>query len=234
LKEDGGFDLAMSAVAKRMATIRFSKVALSFQHGAVTVRTQLTQGDFPNYHSLIPQNQPHKVAFSAEEAFRAVKSLREIASEGSGVVRLIWDEGNLTISARGEETGAISNQIRARARGGEGRIAIDIRYLSGYLSGKDGQVLMETAAPSAPARFYCDGYPDVLLMPMFVEWGDEAPDAPAPAEESAPVDEAEPSAKGEEDVPDVDSSGEEPEAASAPAARAKRPRRPRSSRSSDA
>ena len=214
LQQDGDFRLARAAVAKRMATIQFSNIALSFQHGAVTVRTQLTQGEFPNYSQLIPTDLPHRVTFDAEETLRAVRSLALVAAgDGSGMVRLQWASDRLMFSGQAAETGAISASVRAHIQGDEARIAFDSRYLLGYLKGKMGMVLLETAAPSSPARFYHSGSPDVILMPMFAKWGDAAP-----ADESTPVDEASPSAEGEEDVPEVDSSGEEPEAAPAPAA----------------
>jgi DNA polymerase III sliding clamp (beta) subunit (PCNA family) len=167
-KGDGKFRLALQAVAKRLATVRFTQDALSFEHGAVTIRVQLTTGEFPNYHQLIPTELPNKVSFDAEQALRVLKSVAAVADDGSGIVRLEWAGERLTFSARAAETGAISGDVRAHIQGGEGKIAFNHTYLMDYLAGKLGPVLMETSGPSVVGRFFCSGSPDVLIMPLFV------------------------------------------------------------------
>ena len=197
LKQDGGFRMAMLAVAKRLATIKFTPTALSFQHGAVTIRVQLTEGEFPNYHALIPTDLPNKVSFDAEDALRAVRSLAEVAEDGSGIVRLSWSDGSLRVSASSEEFGAVGARIRADIQGSDGRIAFNIKYLTAYLQGKLGMVLLETSTPETPGRFFHSGSPDVLVMPMFVSDRADTTTEPAaeqPADEEAPSD-------GHEDTP---------------------------------
>ena len=179
LKKDGSFRMAMLAVAKRLATIRFSPIALSFEHGGVVIRVQLTQGEFPDYDALVLKDLPNKVSFDAEEALRAVKSLLGVAEDGSGIVRLSWSDGSLRVSGSSEEFGAVGARIRAHIQGSDGRIAFNIKYLTAYLHGKLGMVLLETATPSSPGRFYHSGSPDVLIMPMF------ASDPAAPTTEPA-------------------------------------------------
>jgi hypothetical protein len=186
-KGDGKFRLALQAVAKRLATVRFTQDAMSFEHGAVTIRVQLPTGEFPNYHQLIPADLPNKVSFDAEQALGVVKSVAAVAADGSGIVRLQWAGERLTFSARAAETGAISGDVRAHIQGGEGKIAFSYKYLMDYLAGKLGPVLLETSTPSSAARFFCAGSPDVLIMPMFVQWDgdattDPATDQPASAE----------------------------------------------------
>jgi DNA polymerase III sliding clamp (beta) subunit (PCNA family) len=217
----------MSAVAKRMATIKFTPAALSFHHGAVTVWVQLTQGEFPNYRLLIPTNLTNKVSFDAETALRAIRSLADIASDGSGIVRLQWSGGRLEFSAHAEEAGTISASIPGHSQGGEGRIAFNIRYLLEYLHGKLGMVLLETSDPSSPGRFFHSGTPDVLIMPLFVsdptapttEPAADQPAAGSPADEEAPEEPTrDQQAPGDEGTP------EEPAAAASPPTRSKKPR----------
>ena len=167
LKPGGGFRMA-TLVAKRLAAVRFTRTALTFQHGAVTVWVQMPLGEFPNYHLLIPSDLPNKVSFDAEEALRAVRSLAEVASEGSGIVCLAWYGDILDLSATGEEAGTISARVRAHIQGEEARIAFNIKYLNDYLAGKVGPVLMETSTPSSPARFFHSGSPDLVQMPMHI------------------------------------------------------------------
>jgi DNA polymerase-3 subunit beta len=216
LKEDGSFRMAMLAVAKRMATIKFTPAVLSFHHGAVTIQTQLTQGGFPDYRQLIPTDLPHKVTFDAEEALRAVRSLADIAAEGSRIVRLEWSGDRLMLSARSKEAGTMGTSMCAHIQGEEGKIAFNIRYLGDYLAGKLGMVLMETSTTSSSARFYHSGSPDALLMPMFVQWAGDPAAGPA----------AEAAADGE--APEELTYGQEtPVAEEIPAEPAAAPKRPR-------
>ena len=198
-KPDGEFRMAQLAVAKRMARISLAPGRLSFEHGSVEVRLQCASGEFPNYRQLIPTDLPNKVSFDAEEALRALRSLQDVAADGSGIVRLTWSDGTLGLSASAEETWTISASVRAHIQGKEARIAFNIKYLLGYLHGKMGTVLLETAAPSSPGRFFCSGSPDVLIMPLYVKWGDEPATEPtdaSPSAEEAPVD-APPGAEAE-------------------------------------
>ena len=220
LKQDGSFRMAMLAVAKRMATLKFTPAALSFHHGAVTIHVRLAEGEFPNYHQLIPTDLPHKVSFDAEAALRAIRSLQDVASEGSGIVRLSWTDNTLTFYARSEESANISANVRAHSQGGGGKIAFDIRYLTGYLAGKMGMVLLETSEPKTPGRLFCSGNPDVLLMPMYVQWDGSPTTEPAadqPADEEAP---GEPVASGAASP----NGTEEPETPAEPAPAAAKPR----------
>jgi DNA polymerase III sliding clamp (beta) subunit (PCNA family) len=214
--------MAMLAVAKRMATIRFTPAALSFHHGAVTVWVQLTQGEFPNYRQLIPTDLSHKVTFDAEEALRAVRSLQDIAVDGSGIVRLQWARERLMFSARAEEAGSLITCIPGHSQDGEGRIAFNIRYLTGYLAGKLGMVLLETATPSSPGRFFHSGSPDVLIMPLFVS------DSAAPTTEPAADQPADEEAPGEptddQQAPGDQREPEKPAAAASPPSTSKKPR----------
>ncbi len=225
LKQDGGFRMAMLAVAKRLATIKFTPTALSFQHGAVTIRVQLTEGEFPNYHALIPTDLPNKVTFDAEEALRAVRSLAEVARDGNGIVGLSWSGDTLTLSARTAEAPAISTSVRAHIQGEEGRIAFNLRYLADYLAGKLGMVLLETSTPSSPGRFFHSGSPDLVQMPMFVS-DPTAPTAEPAAAQEVPTDEEAPVEPPEDQqAPGDKGTPEDPAAAASPPTRSKKPRR---------
>ena len=228
LKKDGSFRMAMLAVAKRMATLKFTPAALSFHHGAVTIWVQLTQGEFPNYHQLIPTDLTNKVTVDAEAALRAVRSLQDIAADGSGIVRLQWSTDRLVFSGQAQEVGSITTSVPAHSQDGGGRIAFNIKYLIGYLQGKLGMVLLETSASSAPGRFFHSGSPDVLIMPLFVS--DPAGPTTEPAADhkgvGGPADaEASQEPADDQHAPADEGTPEEPAAAPFPPARSKKPRR---------
>ena len=61
----------------------------------------------------------------------------------------------------------------ASIKGDPSNIAFNAKYLLEYFSGKEGLILMETSSVSSPARFTHGRSANLVLMPMFVEWGDE-------------------------------------------------------------
>ena len=171
--------MARMAVAKRMMQVRFQTNQASFQFGEATVYTQLLVGEFPNYQQMIPEGQPSKVTFDAEETYRVVRMLAPVAAEGSNIIRMEWEGQAMKLSAQAEETGSVSSTIPVTAHGEPGRIAFNSKYLVEYLAGKYGLVLMESSSPSSPGRFTHAGSANMVLMPMFV--------APINAEGSASI-----------------------------------------------
>ncbi|GAJ15116.1 unnamed protein product, partial [marine sediment metagenome] len=69
-----------------------------------------------------------------------------------------------------------------------GRTALNYTYLLDYLSGKQGIVTLSKYDDTSPVVFQYRSSPRVLIMPLFVEWGDEKPTASEEAEpEPEPV-----------------------------------------------
>ncbi len=88
--------------------------------------------------------------------------------------------------ARATETGEVTTQFRLLVPcTAAGRIAISSNYLVEYFKGQEGIVNMGVNSPSAPALFTTPGMPDVVIMPMFVQWNGEPAAETPPAEEPA-------------------------------------------------
>ena len=195
-------EAARMAIARRMARVRYSAEVslLSLTLGEATLTTQLLMGDFPNYHTLIPEDQSRQVTFDAAEAYRAVRMLSGMAEDGSGIIRMNWEADAIEFSAGADDLGNIAQTMPATIHGEPGRIAYNSRYLLEYLASKEGLILMETSTVSSPGRFTHARSPNLVLMPMFVQWGDEP-------EEEAPESEGEVE-RAVDESPPVESDGE--------------------------
>ena len=101
---------------------------------------------------------------------RAVLRVRGIAKEGAGIVRLVWTETELTVSAKSEEKGESEAKIPANALDGPGHIALNVSYLVEYLKGKDSFVTFGVTNDSSPVLFQYPRTPATVVMPMFVQW----------------------------------------------------------------
>lgn len=200
------------ATAKRLLRLEYDlgKHLARFTFGKVCLYTQLVEGTFPNYGPLIPTDLPQRASFMAGDMRQALDLVREVARGGSGIVRLSWEGEDMTVMATATEMGEVTAQVRLLVPcTAAGKIAIDVKYLVEYFKGQEGIVSMGVSSPSAPALFTTAGMPDVVMMPMFVQWDGEAPKQPAP---EAPTGQSE-EATSAQPIP----AGEGQEAASEPA-----------------
>ena len=196
-----------------------SKVRVDFGRTASVV-INLIAGSPPEWLKLIPKGEPilqSQVFVPQLEA--AVKRVRAVAKDGKGIVRLVFADGNLTVSATNEEQEISATIDTLNTQGEPGRTALNYSYLLDFLSGKQGIITLSQYDKVGPVVFQYQNSPRVLIMPMFVQWGDEKPAAekaeaePETIEEEPevePVDELEPPL--EEEAAEV----EEPEPAAAP------------------
>ncbi|MBA7571016.1 Beta sliding clamp [subsurface metagenome] len=143
---------------------------LMARFGRVTLFSNPIEGSAPNFGKLIPQEPPLKVRVFAPEFERAVRRCAEIASDGSGTIRLSWTETALTISAKEEEKGSVEAKIPVQTEGGTGKIAVNVKYLLGYLNGKEGLVTICAKGAQDPLLFRHGTSPLVVIMPKFVKW----------------------------------------------------------------
>ena len=192
-------DLAHLAVAKRPLEMAVNAAYLQARFGRVTMLTQLIQGTFPNYRQLVPEKFAFRVRVMARDLEQGCRAIQQVAKDGSGIVRLVWSNSTLSLSARADEVGEIKLSIPVQTDGGEGKTALKINYLLAYLRGKEGLVEMRVNTPASPVVFHHSNSPLVVVMPMFVQW--DGPPAPSQRE-------PEPQAQEEAEVPNE---GAEPE-----------------------
>ena len=158
-----------------MALIGENKLRVDFGESASVV-INLIQGNPPEWLQLIPKGQPTLQShLFAPQLEAAVKRVRDVARDGSGIVRMVFADGKLTVSATGEEQEIRATLDVISTQGEPGRTAINYTYLLRYLSGKQGIITLSQYPESAPLVFEYQKSPRVLIMPMFVQWGDEKP-----------------------------------------------------------
>jgi len=177
----------------RIALVGENKFRVDFGQAASVV-INLIQGNPPEWLQLIPKGEPIlRSHLFAPQLEAAVKRVRDIARDGSGIVRMAFADGKLTVSAVGEEQEIRATLDVISTQGEPGRTAINYTYLLRYLAGKQGIITLSKYDNTGPLVFEYQKSPRVLIMPMSVQWGDEKP---ATAEENP---EEEPGASLEEE-----------------------------------
>jgi len=183
-----------------MALAGENKVRLDLGRTASVV-INLVQGDPPEWLKLIPKGESMlQSQVFAPQLEAAVKRVRTVAKDGKGIVRMVFADGNLTVSAKAEDQEISATMDTLNTQGEPGRTALDYTYLLDYLSGKQGIVILSKYDDTSPVVFQYQNSPRVLIMPMFVEWGDEKPTAAEEAEPEPETIEENPEAEPEEEL----------------------------------
>jgi len=161
--------LVEMVTSQRQIQLALGKKMLVFKVGSATLTSKLVEGTPPDHRRLIPDDTPIKVHFFSSEMERAINRLKDVARNGKSIVRLVWEENTINVSAQSEDKRQVETSLSAMVDT-PGKIAISVDYLLSYLSGKDGMVTMGVRSESEPALFRYNGAPLVLIMPMHVDW----------------------------------------------------------------
>ena len=113
---------------------------------------------------------------------------------------MVFADGKLTVSAKGEDQEISATMDTLNTQGEPGRTALNHTYLLDFLSGKQGIVIFSKYDKTGPLVFQYQNSPRVLIMPMFVQWGDEKPTAAEKAEPEPETIEENPEVEPEEEL----------------------------------
>ena len=160
-------------------TINKQRSQVLFRLRGSELVSQLIQGTFPNYSQLIPESHSTKAQVKVSEVLKATRSASVFARDGSGIVRMILNQGkkntpgSITVSARAEEVGDNTADIEAVIEGEEAKIAFNSKYLMDVFSVLESEeVVLETTNSSSPGVIRpVEGEQWIqVIMPMFVQW----------------------------------------------------------------
>lgn len=162
---------------------------------SVSVIVKLVEGSPPAWIKLIPKDEPVlKAQFFARELDTAVRRVRDVANQNKGIVRLQFEGEICTVSATADGREVSAKIPLLSVDGAPNRLALNVGYLTEYLSGKDSIITMAWTGKMAPASFQAPKSPRVLIMPMTAQWDKPLPGtqpepeaATTPPEQPAPV-----------------------------------------------
>ena len=154
----------------------------------VRYRWRGVDGKFPDYERLVPASFNTVVSFDANEAIRAVGSLK-ILSESSKFfpIDLSIADGKMVVSSP-DEKGQTEIAVDAQ---GEGKIRVSSSYLADALRACGGMVELKLVNPQSAMVFAVDGF-ELVTMP--IQSGaspkptETKPSEPAKAETTQPAE----------------------------------------------
>ncbi len=143
----------------------------------VDLVSQLIEGNFPDYHQIIPKSYSTRTVVNTNSFLRACKTANIFARDAANIVRVQvapggeLAPGHMTVAATSAELGDNVGEIDAQVEGDESEVAFNVKYLIDVLSVMDAaQVALETTTSSSPGVIKPIGDVDFVhvIMPMHV------------------------------------------------------------------
>ena len=156
--------------------ISFNEKMACFIFGDYRMTSTLVEGRFPNYNSVIPQNNPKKVIIEKKELYNSLRRVSVMANQASNLVKFDLSGGKLTISAQDVDYSMSGHETLSCQYDGE-EIAIGFKspFVQEILANIESEnVVLELSDPTRPGLFLPFENEDsgedllMLLMPMMV------------------------------------------------------------------
>lgn len=167
--------LFRSIIGKEAETIKieFDSRIARFVLEDFNMVCRLIDGRYPNYLSVIPQNNPHHLTIDRQTLVNALRRVSVFAPAGSGLVKFRIEENNVHISTQDIDFSTSANEtLTCQYEGAAMSIGFKANFLIEILNNIPGQeITIQLADPSIAGVFVPTEQSDnenllMLLMPM--------------------------------------------------------------------
>jgi DNA polymerase-3 subunit beta len=150
-------------------------VKISFRPNEVLMKTEramlysrLVEGRFPNYRQVIPKDGGAKVPLTAGPFYSAVRQAAIMTDDESKRVIFTFAKGDLTLQARGAETGRSKVEMPIEYSGKKLEISFDPKFLQDMLKvlEPDAPVTLDVTDANTPAVFRQDPNYLYVVVPL--------------------------------------------------------------------
>jgi DNA polymerase-3 subunit beta len=157
-------------------TVEFDNKNAFFNLNDYKVVCRLVEGNYPNYNSVIPKNNPRKVTIDRVEFYNTLKRVSVFSNQASNLVKLQLKGNQANVSAQDIDFSISANErIKCQYDGEEIEIGFKSVFLLEILANISSQdVLIELADPTRAGLFLPAETENasedllMLLMPMMI------------------------------------------------------------------
>ena len=154
----------------------FNEKMACFIFGDYKMTSTLVEGRFPNYNSVIPQNNPKKIIIEKKELYNSLRRVSVMANQASNLVKFDVTGGKIVVSAQDVDYSMSGHETLACQYEGEDMaIGFKSPFVLEILSNIESEnVVLELSDPTRPGLFLPFENEDkdedllMLLMPMMV------------------------------------------------------------------
>ncbi len=157
-------------------TVEFDDKNAFFNLNDYKVVCRLVEGNYPNYNSVIPKNNPRKVTVDRAEFYNTLRRVSVFSNQASNLVKLQLKGSQMMVSAQDIDFSISAHEkIKCQYEGEDLEIGFKSVFLLEILSNMSSQdVLIELADPTR-AGLFLPGETEnesedllMLLMPMMI------------------------------------------------------------------
>ena len=155
--------------------IRFDDRNADITFGDTVLQCRLIEGRYPNYNSVIPQDNPNHLTIDRKVLGGALRRVLPFASESSQLVRLHLEMGKMEISSEDVDfSTSAKEEIVCDYNGSTMNIGFKGSSLSEILNNLSSEeIVLELADPSRPCFIIPSEQPEnedvlMLIMPMLL------------------------------------------------------------------
>lgn len=154
--------------------VEFGQNRVKFALGKIVMISKLIDGSFPEYHTFIPENNPHKLVINAKILASVVDRVATVTVDKFRAVKLMCDDKTLQVYASGETRGvAHENMMIGDGTSYEGdpiAIGFNPRYLLDALGAAgDSEITIELQDSFSPALIKVADHPYARFVVMPVK-----------------------------------------------------------------
>ena len=127
--------------ARKLLERSEGEIELSLQGSTASLKKETTElsmrlveGEFPDYHQVIPTERKHTVTFSREDLLSAIRRLLVLTTERSRGIKLQLEKEKMEISVNTPDLGEGVEEIAVTHDAGNITIGFNGRYLTEVLS----------------------------------------------------------------------------------------------------
>ncbi len=157
-------------------TVEFDDKNAFFNLNNYKVVCRLVEGNYPNYNSVIPKNNPRKVTIDRVEIYNTLKRVSVFSNQASNLVKLQLKGNQVTVSAQDIDFSISAyEKIKCQYEGDDMEIGFKSVFLLEILANIASQDVMIELADPTRAGLFLPGETDnesedllMLLMPMMI------------------------------------------------------------------
>jgi len=159
-----------------LVTVEFDDKNAFFILSNYKVVCRLVEGNYPNYNSVIPKNNPRKITIDRVEFFNTLKRVSVFSNQASNLVKLQLKGNQVMVSAQDIDFSISAyERIKCQYEGDEIEIGFKSVFLLEILSNIGSQDVMIELADPTRAGLFLPVIPEnesedllMLLMPMMI------------------------------------------------------------------
>ncbi len=157
-------------------TVEFDDKNAFFSLNDYRVVCRLVEGNYPNYNSVIPKNNPRKVTVDRIEFYNTLRRVSVFSNQASNLVKLQLKGNQMTVSAQDIDFSISAyEKIKCQYEGDDLEIGFKSVFLLEILSNMASQDVMIELADPTRAGLFLPGESEnesedllMLLMPMMI------------------------------------------------------------------